>query len=61
MSEYMIHNMRIRAKARIELLEELLDGFATAGLEAQEMWVLSYFGMALMAERDEYRQNFGDK
>lgn len=34
MNEYTIHNMRIRAKARIELLEELLDGFATAGLEA---------------------------
>lgn len=61
MNEYTIHNMRIRAKARIELLEELLDGFATAGLEAQEMWVLSYFGLALKAERDEYRQNFGDK
>lgn len=61
MSEYAIHNMRIRAKARIELLEELLDRFATAGLEAQEMWVLNYFGLALREERDQYRQNFGDK
>jgi hypothetical protein len=61
MDEFAIHDMKVRAEARIELLEELKDGLLDAGLEPNEKWVLAFFDLYIESERDAFHLHFGDK